>query len=332
MTSVHHSWSLRRSVLPRLALVLAALAASHGSLSAQSYPTKLIRLIVPSPPGGGTDTLARVVASKLGENLKWQIIVENRPGAGGNIGMDVAAKSAPDGYTLVMGESSNLTINPYLYAKMPFDPAKDLAPVVLLGTVPLVLVTSPARQLETIAAVLAAAKQQSLTFASGGNGTVGHLSGEIWMRQAGVTLRHIPYRGGAPAIADVLGGQVDLNFASIPAAASLIEAGKLRPLAVTTPKRTPQLADVPTLDEAGFRGFSAQVLYGVLVPAGTPSEIVQRLNAEINRALQAGDVQASLAKSGVDIRGGTPDEFDAFLKAERAKWSRAVADSGATVD
>ena len=311
---------------------LASVALGFDPAQAQSYPEKPIRLVVPSPPGGGTDTLSRLIANKLTERLKWQIVVDNRPGAGGNLGMDIAAKAPPDGYTIVMGETSNLTVNPYLYAKLPFDPAKDLAPIVLVGTVPLVLVSAPARQFESVAAVVAASNVKALTFASGGNGTVGHLAGEIWMRQAGANMRHIPYRGGGPAITDVIGGQVDLNFASIPSAISLIEAGTLKPLAVTSLERSSQFPNVPTLDELGYRGFSAEVLYGLLVPAGTPAAIVQQLNTEINRLLETADMQASLLRVGAKARGGTPDAFAAFLTQERAKWSRGVAESGAKLD
>jgi tripartite-type tricarboxylate transporter receptor subunit TctC len=322
---------LRRPVR-RVAAAAGLLVGLLAPVQAQNYPDKPIRLVVPSPPGGGTDTLSRLVAAKLGETLKWTIVADNKPGAGGNIGMDAAAKAPADGYTIVMGESSNLTINPYLYATMPFDPAKDLAPIVLVGTVPLVLVTSPARPYESVAGIVAAAKEKPLFFASSGNGTVGHLSGETWMRLAGVTLQHVPYRGGAQAVADVMGGQVDLNFASIPSAASLIEAGKLRPIAVTSPNRSAQLPNVPTFDEAGFKGFTAQVLYGLLAPAGTPQPIVEKLNAEVNRVLQSADFKESVAKVGVEVRGGTPAEFAAFLTTEREKWSRAVAASGARVD
>jgi tripartite-type tricarboxylate transporter receptor subunit TctC len=311
--------------------VLLTIAAA-SPVYAQSYPDKPIRLVVPSPPGGGTDTLSRLVAAKLGETLKWTIVADNKPGAGGNIGMDAAAKSAADGYTIVMGESSNLTINPYLYTTMPYDAAKDLAPIVLVGTVPLVLVTSPARPYDSVASVVAAAKEKPLFFASSGNGTVGHLTGEMWLRLAAVKLEHVPYRGGAQAVADVMGGQVDLNFASIPSAASLIEAGKLRPIAVTALRRSEQLPNVPTFEEAGFKGFTAQVLYGLLAPAGTPPPIIEKLNVEVNRVLQSPEFKESVAKVGVEVRGGTPAEFAAFLAAEREKWSRAVAASGARVD
>jgi tripartite-type tricarboxylate transporter receptor subunit TctC len=314
------------------AAALLAFAGGPASLRAQAYPEKPIRLVVPSPPGGGTDTLSRMIAAKLGETRNWQFLVDNRPGAGGNIGIDIVAKSPPDGYTIALGESSNLTINPYLYSKLVFDPAKDVTPVVFVGTVPLVLVTSPARRWDRVASVVSAAKEKPLTFASGGNGTVGHLAGEIWMRRVGVTLHHIPYRGGGPAVTDVMGGQVDLHFASVPAAAALIESGKLQALAVTSSKRAEQLPAVPTFDEAGYTGFVAQVIYGFVAPAGTPAAVVARLNAEINGVLQAPDVKENLTRIGVEIRGGTPEDFATFLIDERAKWQRAVADSGARVD
>lgn len=309
-----------------------ALLASPFAARSDTYPAKPIRFIVPSPPGGGTDTLTRLVATKLSETLGWQIVVENKPGAGGNIGMDIVAKAPADGYAIVMGESSNLTINPSLYAQMPFDPAKDLAPVVLVGTVPLVLVAAPARQLDSVAAIVEHAKAKTLSMASGGNGTVGHLAGVVWMQAAGVTFKHVAYRGGAAAITDVLGGQVDINFASIPAAAALIESGKLRALAVTSPARTPQFPDIPTLGESGYGSFSAQVIYGVLAPAGTPAPVLQTLNAEINRVLKVPDLQERLKPIGVTAGGGTAEDFGALIAQEREKWSRAVAASGARVE
>lgn len=315
-------------------VLLAALAAATAlPCAAQSaYPAKPIRLIVPSPPGGGTDTLARLVATKLGESLQWQLVADNRPGAGGNLGMDAAAKSTPDGYTIAMGESANLAINPSLYAKMPFDPAKDLVPVVLVGTVPLVMVVAPGRGLDSTAAIIAAAKARPLSFASSGNGTVGHMVGEMWKRAAGIELLHVPYKGAGPVMTDLMGGQVDLHFASFPAAASLIKGGKLLPLAVTTAQRTALLPEVPTLAELGFKDFDYRVFYGVVAPASTPGPVVARLNAEINRILQMSETRASLNTSGVEGRGGTPEQFAAFLDAQREQWARVVKVSGAKVD
>lgn len=320
------------SLAMRALAIFAAAVLWAPQLCAQPYPSKPIRLVVPSPPGGGTDTLSRIVGSKLSDTANWQIVVDNRPGAGGNLGLELAIKAPPDGYTIVMGESSNLTINPSLYGNLPFDPAKDLAPVVLVGTVPLVLVVSPSQPYDSPAAIVAAAKGKPLSVASSGNGTVGHLVSELWKRSAGIDLLHVPYKGGGPAVTAVIGGQVDLHFASLPAAVPLIKAGKLRALAVTAKQRSDQLPDVPTMMELGYPNFDARVLYGVLVPAGTPAPIVARLNAEINRVLQAPDVRESLAKNGVEAGGGTPAQFASFLESERAKWSRTVKDSGAKVD
>ncbi|HVO89810.1 MAG TPA: tripartite tricarboxylate transporter substrate binding protein [Casimicrobiaceae bacterium] len=322
--------SFAKAALALLALIGSCClpAAAH----AQAYPAKPIRFVVPSPPGGGTDSLTRLLAHKLSELLRWEIVVDNRPGAGGNLGMDIAAKAAPDGYTIVMGESANLAINPYLYRKLPFDPARDVTPVALVGTVPLVLVVAADRPFDSLASLLAAAKKKQLVFASSGNGTVGHLVGETWKRAAGVDLLHVPYKGAGPVMTDLLGGQVDMHFASLPAALSLIKSGRLRALAVTSAQRVPLLPDVPTLIESGFPDFDYHVFYGVLAPAGTPPAIVTRLNAEIDRALQASDVQAGLAQRGVDPRPGTADQFASFLTTERAKWERAVKVSGATVD
>ncbi|WP_341908747.1 tripartite tricarboxylate transporter substrate binding protein [Ferrovibrio terrae] len=317
---------------PLIAVLLAALALAGPAAQAQAYPEKPISFIVPSPPGGGTDAMTRLLANKLTERLQWTIVVENRAGAGGNIGLDFAAKSVPDGHTIVMGESSNLTINPYLYKKLPFDAAKDVTPVALVGTVPLVLVAAQAKPFDSLPTLIAAAKQKQLSFASSGNGTVGHLVGETWQRAAGITLVHVPYKGAGPVMVDLLSGEVDMHFASLPAAISLIKGGKLRALAVTAPQRLAALPDVPTLIESGYAAAEYSVLYGVMAPAGTPPAIVTRLNAEINRALATDDMKAALADRGLVARQGPPEQFGAFLAAERTKWETAVKQSGATVD
>ena len=325
-----HRWS---AVARAMCLAVVALACVGATAQPQPYPSKPIRLVVPSPPGGGTDTLSRVMSNKLGQMLQWQWVIDNKPGAGGNLGLDAAIKSAPDGYTLVMGESSNLTINPFLYDRLPFDPAKDLAPIALVGTVPLVLVVSAERPWASLAALVDAAKHKQVVFASSGNGTVGHLVGEMWKRAAGVDLLHVPYKGAGPVMTDLIGGQVDLHFASLPAAMPHVKSGKLRALAITATERSAQLPDVPTLIEAGYPGFDAYVIYGLLAPAGTPGAVIARLNTEVNHALQASDVRAAMAASGVDVRGGTADEqFGTFLDNERVKWSRAVKASGAKVE
>lgn len=317
----------------RVICALVAIAALTGwSAAAQAWPERPIRFIVPSPPGGGTDALTRLLAAKLGELTSWQMVVDNRPGAGGNLGLDIAVKAAPDGHTIVMGESSNLAINPYLYRKLPFNPAKDVVPVALIGTVPLVLVVSSSTGIDSLALLVDTSRKRQLTFASSGNGTVGHLVGEMWRRAVGTDMMHVPYKGAGPVMIDLVGGQIDLHFASLPAALPLIESGKLRALATTSALRLPSMPDVPTLSEAGYPGFDYYVFYGVLAPAGTPPSIVTQLNAEIDRAVTLPDMRKSLADRGVSVAGGTPAQFDAFLATERAKWERAVRASGATVD
>ena len=311
---------------------LLTIAAYATIAAAQSYPDRAIRLLVPSPPGGGTDGISRLVASAVGEAEGWTIVVDNRAGAGGNIGMDAAAKSAPDGYTIVMGESANVAINPYLYKSLPFDPAKDVVPVALAGTVPLVLVVSSASKIDSVAALVSEARKRKLSFASSGNGTVGHLVGETFKRAAGIDYLHVPYKGAGPVMTDLLGGQVDLHFASLPAALPLVKSGKLRALAVTSPKRVPQLPDVPTLAESGFPNFDFQVFYGVMAPAGTPSDRVARLNAAIERALATPALREKLTAIGVSVQPGSPEDFGKFLAGERRKFADAVKASGATVD
>ena len=313
-------------------LLFVPLLAAVDARAADPWPTKPVKIIATYPPGGLSDVMARLSAQILTDALGKPFIVENKPGASGVTGTDFVAKSPPDGYTLVMGESSNLTINPSLYPVLPFDPAKDLAPIVLVGTVPLVLVVAPTSPYDSAAAIVAAAKSKPLSFASSGSGTVGHLVAESWKRGAGVDLLHVPYKGGGPAVTDVMGGQVDLHFASLPAAVSLIKSGKLRALAVTSAQRVPQLPDVPTMAEAGFRDADASVLYGLLAPAGTSPEVLARVNAEVNRVLQMPEVRDSFAKQGVVLRGGSPEQFAAFLVTERGKWSRVVKESGAKAE
>ena len=298
----------------------------------QSYPERPIRFVVPNPPGGGTDILSRGIANKLTDLLQWRIVVDNRPGAGGNIGLDLAAKAAPDGYTIVMGETSNLAINPALYSKLPYDSLKDFAPIILVGSVPLVLVVSAAKPHRSLADAVTAAKTSRLSFASAGSGTVGHLAGELLKRTAGVELLHVPYKGAAAALTEVVGGQVDFFFASLPSAAPQVKAGRLRALAITTAERIGALPDLATVAESGYPGFEASPWYGVLAPAGTPAAIVTRLNTEIARALRAPDVAARLANDGVEVRASAPQAFAAAIASERSKWAKVVKDSGARVD
>lgn len=330
--------SLSRSLSARLGaafLGLAAVAVPHGAAQAQTaYPAKAIRLIVPFPPGGGTDMIARAVAQKMADQNKWSVIVDNRPGAGGNLGVDAVAKADPDGYTLVMGQTSNLAINPTLYKKLPYDPLKDLAPVALVSSSPIVMAVPVNSRFKTFADVVAASKGKpdALTLGYSGNGTVAHLAGELAENAAGIQLRHIPYKGAAQAMTDLMGGQIDLYMSSVPTLLGHVRNGKLKVIAITSAQRSAQLPDVPTLAESGFKGFEAVTWFGVLAPAGTPAAIVAQLNKAINQALKQPDVADKLRSEGGDILGGTSEQFAALLRTEVPRWSKIVKDSGASLD
>ncbi len=315
-------------------LTLAALMLAPMQSMAQDWPSKPIRMIVPFPPGGGTDIISRVIANKLAESLKQPIIVENKPGAGGNIGVDQTAKAAPDGYTIVMGQTSNLAINATLYAKLPYDPIKDLAPIALVADAPVALVVRAESPFKTLGDVLAAARAKpgELTFASPGNGTVAHLTGELMQKSATIKFLHVPYKGSAPALTDLLGGTIDLFMASVPTSLGQIKGGKIRALAVSSAKRSPNLPDVPTISEAGLPGFDATTWWGVLAPAGTPAAIVARLNSELNAALATTEVREKIALEGGGAMGGSVETFARVLKADLDRWSVIVKESGAKVD
>ncbi len=327
---------IRRHALSRaqrLACLLGlALAAWQAHAAAPWVPERPIHLISPSPPGGGTDAVSRLIAAKLGEQAKWQVIVDTKPGAGNNIGLEFGAKSPPDGYTAVLGETSNLAVNQFLYKKLNFDPAKDLTPVALVGTGVSVLVVNEASPFHDLASLLAAAKKRQLAYASSGNGTVGHLVAENLRVTTGASLLHVPYKGGGPAMTDMLGGQVDFYISSLVSALPLIKDKKLRALAVTSGARDASLPDVPTFIESGFKGFEYYTLYGVVVPARTPDNIVLTMNREINRVLDSPDVRANLAARGIYVHTGTPEAFGTFLNSERKKWSEVVKASGATAE
>ncbi|KQO20022.1 tripartite tricarboxylate transporter substrate binding protein [Acidovorax sp. Leaf78] len=330
--------SLSRAVGAHLCAALMGLAATAvpmGAAQAQAaYPNKPIRLIVPFPPGGGTDMIARTVAQKLTDQNKWNVIVDNRPGAGGNLGVDAAAKSAPDGYTLVMGQTSNLAINPTLYPKLPYDAIKDLVPVALVSSSPIVIAAPANSPYKTFADVVAASKGKpdALTLGYSGNGTVAHLAGELAENAAGIKLRHIPYKGAAQAMTDLVGGQIDLYMSSVPTLLGQVRNGKLKVLAITSAKRSSQLPDVPTLAESGYKGFEAVTWFGILAPAGTPAPIVAQLNKAINQALQHAEVADKLRSEGGDILGGTADQFGQLLRTEVPRWGKIVKDSGASLD
>jgi tripartite-type tricarboxylate transporter receptor subunit TctC len=311
-----------------------ALAGGTQPAHAQAYPSKPIRFIVPFPPGGGTDLTSRALTQKVSQSTGWVFVLDNKPGAGGNIGAEAAARSAPDGYTLVLGQASNLAINPYLYSKPPFDPVKDFAPVALVNAIPLVILASAKSSYKTLAEVIGAAKAapERVTFASPGSGTVGHLAAVLLARNAGVKLTHVPYKGAGPALTDLIGGQVDLYFSTAQAAVGQIKSGSVRAIAVTSSKRLPELPQVPTVAEAGQSGAEASSWYGVLAPAGTPDAIIQRLNAEITKALQSPELRETLSRDGGEVLGGTPAQFASFLASEQARWSKVVRESGARVD
>lgn len=323
MTSVLHRWVL--------AVALMLLAASA---SAQTYPTKPIRIVVPFPPGGATDILARDVAQRLTEAWGQSVIVDNRPGAGGNIGSELVAKSSPDGYTLEMGTVGTHAINASLYAKMPYDHVKDFTPVILVAGVPNVLVVTPSLPVNSVAELIAYAKANpgKLNFASSGNGTSIHLSGELFKVMAGVQMTHIPYKGSAPALQDLITGQVQLMFDNLPPSLPQIKAGKLRALAVTSAARAPALPDVPTLAESGLPGFEASSWFGILAPAGTPAPIVAKLNAEVAAWLATPEAKEKLQKQGANAAGGSPDDFAKHIAAETTKWAKVVKESGAKID
>ena len=314
-------------------LAFSALAAAPMA-GAQAYPAKPIRIVVPFPPGGATDILARAVAQKLTDAWGQAVVVDNRPGAGGNIGSEIVAKAAPDGYTLEMGTVGTHAINASLYAKMPYDHVKDFAPVILVAGVPNVLVVNPSLPVSSVQELIAYAKANpgKLNFASSGSGTSIHLAGELFKVMAGVQMTHIPYKGSAPALQDLIGGQVQLMFDNLPPSLPHIKAGKLRALAVTSATRSSALPDTPTIAESGLPGFEASSWFGVLAPAGTPPAIIARLNAEIGAWLASAEAKEKMLALGANIGGGSPEDFARHIAAETAKWQKVVKASGAKVD
>lgn len=319
----------RRTFTLVCATVLGSLA-SHSL--AQAFPARVIKLISPSPPGGGTDAMARLVSTRLTEAAKWKVVVENMPGAGNNIGLRAGAKAAPDGHTLVMGETSNLAVNPFLFKKLDFNPLTELAPVALIGSGPLVLVVRTGSRFDSLASIIEAGKKGDVFYASSGNGTVGHLVAESLRVTAGLRLQHVPYKGAGPAMTDVLGGQVDIYFASLTSALPHIAAGKLKALVVTSEKPHAALPGIGTLAEKGFPSLTYSVFYGVVAPAGTPEDVLAVLNKEINAVLGAPDVHAAMAQQGIVPQLVPRAQFASFLAAERAKWATVVKATGATVD
>ncbi len=319
----------------RRALMGLALTTFVASVAqAQAWPAKPIRLVVPFPAGGGTDIIGRELTQKITEGSKWTFIVDNKPGSGGNIGIDNVAKSPADGYSLVLGQTSNLAINPSLYAKLPYDPAKDLTPISLVASAPLALVVAANSPLRTLGDLVAAAKARpdQINFATSGNGTVAHLATELFKKEASIKLTHIPYKGAAQGLNDVIGGQVEVYVSSIPTLIGHIKSGKLRALAVTSLKRVDDLPEVPTIAESGYKGFEAVTWFGVLGPANLPRDITARVNAEINKALQTPELKKKLGDQGADVGGSTPEQFGKLVRDDMVRWGAVVKESGAKID
>ena len=319
--------------MKRLTLILMALAFGF-SAQAQEYPNKPIKLIVPFPPAGGTDVLSRSISQSIMTNTKWVIIIDNKPGAGGNIGLDTAAKSPPDGYTIAMGQTANLAVNPALYGKLPFDPLKDFEPIALVSSQPLILVVSTNSPWKTLKEFVDAAKASpgKLNMASSGNGTIGHIGGELFQRRAGIKMTHVPYKGAGPAVADLMGGSIYCFLGNTQAVGGLVTGGKLRPIATTSPKRLANFPDVPTVAELGYPGFEAATWSGLVAPAGTPKAIIDRLNTEANKALGNPEMKQRLYEDGSTPLGGSARDFAEFIKTENVKWGTAVREAGIKLD
>jgi tripartite-type tricarboxylate transporter receptor subunit TctC len=321
--------------LLRHALAALALACAIPPIAAQAaYPDKPIRLIVPFPPGGGTDALAREVANRISVNTGWTFVVENRPGAGGNLGLDQTAKAAPDGYTLALGQTSNLAINPTLYAKLQYDPERDLTPIGLVADASLLLVTSMQRPYKTLADVVAAAKAKpgQLTVASSGNGTVAHLTIELFQQAAGVKFQHVPYKGAAQGSTDLIGGSIDMYMSSVPTLIGHVRSGTMRALGVTSLQRSEDLPDVPTFAQSGYKNFDAVTWFGIVGPAGMPADVVAKLNAALVAALQTPEMRKQFQAQGAAVRSSTPEAFKKLIHDDRIRWGRIVKESGAHID
>lgn len=323
-----------RTLITCTTLALAAGAAAPVlAQSADQYPGKPIRLVIPFPPGGGTDILSRVIANKLTEATKWTIVPENKAGAGGTIGITEAAKAPATGYEMVMGQKDNLILGPYLYKNLPWNPTKDLTPVAHIAYTPVIIATSVNSPYKSIADVVAAAKASpsKITYGSPGNGTSIHIAGHMFEKAAGVQLTHVPYKGSNPALMDAIAGNVDLLVSSIPSAIAQIKAGKLRPLAVTSAKRSTSLPDVPTMQEQGMKGFDVSTWYGLFMPAGTPADITAKMNAEVNKLLAKPETQEAILAQGAEPKAMSIAEFNKMYRADFANSKAVVEASGATI-
>ena len=324
----------RRAALLASTLIVLGTALLPGGAAAQGYPTRPVKLVVPFPPGGPLDAVGRAIAQKLTEAWGQSVVVDNRPGAGGNIGADFVAKSPPDGYTIVMGALSTHAVNPSLYPSMPYDAVKDFAPITLVAVTPNVLVVNNALPVHSVKELIAYAKANpgKLSFGSGSVGSAGHLAGELFKVEAGIDMVHVPFKGAAPAMQSLLAGDTPVMFDNLASAMPQVKAGKLRALALTTAQRSALVPELPTMAEAGVPGFDISTWFGLLAPAGTPPEIVAKWNAEVTRILAAPDMRERLAAQGAVAAPDSPQDFARFIAGELAKYARIVKASGAKVD
>lgn len=312
----------------------AFIAVSALTAQAQTYPDRPIKIVVPFPAGGGTDALTRQLAAALNAKLQWTVTVENKPGAGGNLALDNVAKAKPDGYTMIMAQTDNVVLNPLLYTKLTYDPVKDLEPVSSVASGAVVLVVRADSPYKTLGDIVAAAKAKpgELTVATPGTGTIAHLVNQLWQNASGVKFTHVPYRGMAQAVPDLIGGQVDMYMGSIPTLLSQIQGGKVRPIGVTMAKRSPVLPNVPTFGEAGIKNVELASVWGVMAPAGTPKEIVDRWNTEINSLIKQPDFRDKVLATGAEILGGSPKALGDMNAAERARLAPVVREAGIKLD
>ena len=315
---------------------MALMAGLTAAADAQTYPSHSIRFVVTFPPGGTTDILAREIGARMQENWKQTVVIDNRPGAGGNLGADIVAKAQPDGHTILLGTNGTHAINPSLYTKMPYDAVKDFAPITLIASVPNIFISHPSVPAKSMKDIVALAKLQpgKVIYASSGTGTPQHLSVELFKTMAKIDMVHVPYKGASPAVLAVLSGEVALSCPSLPSAgiATHVEAGRMRGLAVTGAKRSPTLPKVPTMIESGYPTFDVVTWFGVLAPAGTPVDVVSKLNTEIIRILGVPVVRERLAAQGIDISTSTPDQYLNYIKTETVRWAKVVKDAGAKLD
>jgi tripartite-type tricarboxylate transporter receptor subunit TctC len=328
-----NTWK-RVSITAVASLFVLLSAATTAQTATDSYPAKVVRIVVPFAAGGSTDVVARILAEKLGSELKQSFIVENRAGSGGNIGADVVAKSQPDGYTLLMGTTGVMSINSFLYKNLTYDSSKDFDPVIYTTLITNVLVVSPSVPAKSVAELVSLAKSSpgKFSFASSGIGTSTHLSGELFKSMAAIDILHVPYKGSSQALIDVIGGRVTMLLDNAPSALPFIKDGKLRALAVTNSRRLSNLPDVPTIDEAGIKGYESLSWSGIVAPAGTPKAIISKLNSAIDRILKMDDVKQKLAGLGAEVVGGQPEVFAQHMRSEREKWGKLIKTANIVVD